>query len=295
MLDRFLSMSIFICAADNRSFTLAAETFSISPTMVGKHVRFLEERIGAKLLNRTTRQQSLTEVGQLYYDRCKQLLVDAEAADACVNELRIAPPRGMLRIHAPVSFGSQRLAPALAAYLRLHPDVEVDLTLSDRSVDLAEEGYEATIRIGSLADSGLIARALKPYTMWICAAPAYLSEAGTPQTAQDLASHNCLSFAYWHKKNIWRLCKSGITEKVQIKGQFVVNNGQALRTVAIEGLGIIIQPEILVADDVAAGRLVRLLPDYALPSRPMHIVYLADRRPTPKLRSFIDFMVTSFG
>ena len=294
MPDRLTSMAVFVCAADKRSFTAAAETFGISATMVGKHVRWLEERVGAKLLNRTTRQQSLTEIGRIYHQRCKLLLADAEAADACADEMRTSP-RGLLKIHAPVSFGSQRLAPALAAYLRIYPQVEVDLALNDRDADLVEEGYEAAIRIGALADSGLVARALQPYRMWLCAAPAYLAEAGTPRTAQELAHHNCLGFAYWRKKNVWRLRKSKRTEAVEVSGRLTVNNGQALRTAAIEGAGIIMQPEVLVGDDVASGRLVRLLADYELPSRPMHIVYVADRRPTPKLRSFIDFVVERFG
>jgi DNA-binding transcriptional LysR family regulator len=294
MLDRFTSMSVFICAAEKRSFIKAAEVFGISATMVGKRVRILEERVGAKLLNRTTRQQSLTEIGRIYYERCKQLLADAEAADSCADEMQ-ASPRGLLKIHAPVSFGSQRLAPALAVYLRRNPLVEVELTLNDRAVDLVEEGYEAAIRIGPLADSSLIAKVLKPYNMWLCASPAYLSEAGAPQTAKDLANHSCLGFAYWQNKHEWRLRKSARTEIVKVKGRFTVNNGQALRTAAIEGLGIVMQPEVLLGDDVVAGRLVRLLPDYELPSRPMHIVYLADKRPTPKLRSFIDFVGKSFG
>jgi DNA-binding transcriptional LysR family regulator len=294
MPDRLTSMAVFVCAADKRSFAAAAETFGISATMVGKHVRWLEERVGAKLLNRTTRRQSLTEIGRIYRQRCKLLLADAEAADACADEMR-ASPRGLLKIHAPVSFGSQRLAPALAAYLRIYPQVEVDLALNDRDADLVEEGYEAAIRIGALADSGLVARALQPYRMWLCAAPAYLAEAGTPRTAQELAQHNCLGFAYWRKKNVWRLRKSERTEAVEVSGRLTVNNGQALRTAAIEGAGIIMQPEVLVGDDVASGRLVRLLSEYELPSRPMHIVYVADRRPTPKLRSFIDFVVERFG
>jgi DNA-binding transcriptional LysR family regulator len=294
MPDRLTSMAVFVCAADKRSFTAAAETFGISATMVGKHVRWLEERVGAKLLNRTTRRQSLTEIGRIYRQRCKLLLADAEAADACADEMRTSP-RGLLKIHAPVSFGSQRLAPALAAYLRIYPQVEVDLALNDRDADLVEEGYEAAIRIGALPDSGLVARALQPYRMWLCAAPAYLAEAGTPRTAQELAQHNCLGFAYWRKKNVWRLRKSERTEAVEVSGRLTVNNGQALRTAAIEGAGIIMQPEVLIGDDVASGRLVRLLSEYELPWRPMHIVYVADRRPTPKLRSFIDFVVERFG
>ncbi|PCE23570.1 LysR family transcriptional regulator [Paraburkholderia acidicola] len=292
MLDRLLSMSVFVCAADRRSFAAAAEIFGISPTMVGKHVRFLEERVGAKLLNRTTRQQSLTEVGRLYYERCRQVLADADAADACADEMRAAP-RGVLKVHAPVSFGSQRLVPALARYLRRYPGVDVDLTLADRPIDWVEKGYDAAIQIGDLADSGLVARELKRYRMWLCAAPVYLAEAGLPQTAADLSAHNCLGFSYWQKKNIWRLSRGELTESVPVKGRLTVNNGQALRTAAIVGLGIIMQPEVLVEDDVAAGRLIRLLPDYELPSRPVHLLYLADRRLTLKLRSFIDFVVES--
>jgi DNA-binding transcriptional LysR family regulator len=294
MLDRFKSMAVFVCVAERRSFAVASEVFGLSPTMVAKHVRFLEDRIGAKLLNRTTRKQSLTEVGRVYYERCKHLLADAEAADACVDEMK-SVPRGVLKIHAPVSFGSQRLAPALANYLRSCPDVKVDLTLSDQSVDLAEAGYEAAIRVGELSDSGLIARRLNPYTMWLCAAPGYLRTAGTPQLAQDLAKHECLGFAYWRHKNVWRLSKRDKVESVHIRGRLIVNNGQALRMAAIEGLGIIMQPEILLCDDVAAGKLIRVLADYELPSRPMHIVFHSDKRPTPKLRSFIEFVVASFG
>ncbi|MCX4164148.1 MULTISPECIES: LysR family transcriptional regulator [Paraburkholderia] len=292
MLDRLLSMSVFVCAADRRSFAAAAEVFGISPTMVGKHVRFLEERVGAKLLNRTTRQQSLTEVGRLYYERCRQVLADADAADACADEMRAAP-RGVLKVHAPVSFGSQRLVPALARYLRRYPGVDVDLTLADRPIDWVEKGYDAAIQIGELADSGFVARELKRYRMWLCAAPVYLAEAGIPQTAADLSAHNCLGFSYWQKKNIWRLSRGELTESVPVKGRLTVNNGQALRTAAIAGLGVIMQPEVLVEDDVATGRLIRLLPDYELPSRPVHLLYLADRRLTLKLRSFVDFVVES--
>jgi DNA-binding transcriptional LysR family regulator len=294
MLDRLSSMAIFICAVDRRSFTGAAEHFGLSPTMVGKHIQSLELQVGAKLLNRTTRQQSLTEVGRVYYDQCKQILADFETANGCADEMRESP-RGLLRIHAPVSFGSQRLAPALAAYLDLYPNVNVDLTLSDRPVDLVEEGYEAALRIGRLADSELVAKSLKPYTMWLCASPAYLNKAGTPKVPQDLSEHNCLGFAYWRKKNRWQLRKLDQTDDVPVNGRLTVNNGQALRMASVAGIGVIMQPEVLVADDVATGRLVRLLEDCQLPLLPMYIVYHADRRPTPKLRTFIDFVVDSFG
>ncbi|WP_323119008.1 LysR family transcriptional regulator [Burkholderia alba] len=293
MLDRLLSMAVFVCAAEKRSFAATAETFGISATMVGKHVRFLESRVGAQLLNRTTRQQSLTEIGQIYYARCKQVLADADAADACAADMRAAP-RGVLKVHAPVSFGSQRLVPALARYLRRYPDVSVDLTLADRPIDWVEKGYDAAIQIGALSESGLVARALQPYEMWLCAAPAYLVEFGMPRAAADLAAHQCLGFSYWRRKNTWRLHRDGRTESVPVQGRLTVNHGQALRTAAVAGLGIIMQPAVLLDEDVKEGRLVRILTDYQPPSQPMHLLYLADRRPTLKLRSFVEFAVDAF-
>lgn len=293
-MDRLTSMSVFVCVTEKRSFTLAADAMGLSTTMVGKHIRYLEARVGTRLIQRTTRRQSLTEAGQLYYEQCKHVLACAEAADSCVDSLRAAP-RGLLRVHAPVSFGSARLAPALAEFLKRYPDVQVDLALGDRVVDMIEDGFEAAIRIGPLADSGLVALPLQPYRMWLCAAPAYLAEHSIPRSASDLSTHNCLGFAYWHKKNSWRLRRQGQLEEVAVQGRLTANNGQALRAVALAGLGIIMQPEVLLTDDIAAGRLQRVLADYDPPSRPMHLVYPADRRPTPKLRSFIDFVVASFG
>lgn len=298
MLDRFTGMSVFVCAVEKGSFTEAAIECGMSATMVGKHIRAIETRLGARLLSRTTRQQSLTEIGRLYYERCKQLLEDLRDAEASAEEIRLAP-RGLLKIHAPVSFGSECLAPAVAAYLRLYPDIRIDLTLSDRHVDrpvdLVEEGYDAAILIGPLADSELVARSLRPYAMWLCASPDYLGRAGTPQTPQDLASHNCLAFSLWRRRKLWRFHEQGRRQDVPVDGQLVANNGQALKAAAIAGLGIILQPEILVADDVRAGRLVRILADCEPPLRPMYIVHLPDRRPAAKLRAFIDFVIGQFG
>jgi DNA-binding transcriptional LysR family regulator len=294
MLDRLSSMSIFVDAVERRSFTAAADHLGLSCTMVGKHIQSLEKQVGAKLLNRSTRKQSLTEVGRIYYDHCKQILADFESASECADKLRISP-RGVLKIHAPVSFGSQRLAPMLGTYLDRYPEVKVELTLSDRSVDIVEEGYEAAICIGQLSDSELIAKPLKPYTMWLCASPTYLEKAGTLTTPQDLSAHNCLGFSYWRRKDHWQLRNGDETNSIPVQGRLTVNNGQALRMAAVAHMGVIMQPEVLVAEDVTAGRLVRLLQDWELPLRPMYIVYHADRRPTPKLRTFIDFIAESFG
>lgn len=294
MPDRLESMQAFVCAVNEGSFTAAANVLAISPTMVAKHVRFLEARLGEALLNRTTRRQSLTEVGALYFERCRKVLAEAEAAEACVAVLRDAP-RGLLKIHAPVTFGTERLAPALAKYLGQYPAVNVELTLSDRSVDLTEQGYEAAIRIGNLGNARLVAKPLKPYEMWLCASPGYLQAHGTPSAPADLTPHNCLGFAYWRRKDAWHFRAGEELQEVPVSGRFVVNNGQALRTAALAGLGVIMQPEALLSSDVAAGRLVRLLPDWALAARPMHLVFPAERRQSPKLRSFVDFVVATFG
>lgn len=293
-MDKLRSMEIFVAAVDAGSFTAAAEAFDISPVMVGKHIRHLEERLGARLLTRTTRRQSLTEIGRQYAERCRAILADIAAAESGAEAMR-ATPRGTLKINASVSFGTQRLAPALADYLARYPEVSVDLRLTDRVVDLAEEGYDAAIRIGALQDSGLIARPLAPYRMRICASPDYLARAGVPRTPADLASHQCLDFTHWNKRMRWQLANTDGGRNDTPSSRFRSNNGQALRMAALRGHGIVMQAEILLEDDIAAGRLVPLLDAYLPPPRPMHLVYPRDRRPTPKLTTFIDFVLERFG
>jgi DNA-binding transcriptional LysR family regulator len=293
IVDRLTSMAVFVRVVELGGFATAAKEADISATMVAKHVNALETRLGARLLNRTTRRQSLTEVGKLYYDRCKALLADVDAAESSVSALR-ATPRGTLRITAPVSFGTRRLAPAFAEFLRLYPEVNVDLSLSDRVADLIDEGFEAAIRIGNLGDSRLVARRLQPYRSLLCASPDYIRRQGQPKTPQDLAAHDCLGFSYSGLRGRWRLFRGTEEKTVNFTPRLLVNNGEALRQAALAGLGILSQPEILLADDVSEKRLVRVLPTWSLPARPMHVVYVADRQATPKLQCFIDFVVKQF-
>jgi len=284
---------VFVQIVDKGSLTAAASASGKSPTMVGNHLHALEQRLGMSLVNRTTRRQNLTDFGKLYYQRCLEILrLVAEAdAHALANHL---VPRGKLRITAPVSFGAEGLMPSLGDYTARYPEVELDLALYDRTVDLIEEGFEAAIRIGSLPDSGLIARPLIPYRMMICASPDYIARRGEPRRPEDLADHHCIAFRY-SAGSAWRMTNDEGTTSVQVAGAIQVNNGQAVRVAALNGLGVIMQPEILLAQDVLAGRLVRLLPDYELPSRPMHIIYLRDQHMSPKLRSFVDFVIERFG
>ena len=290
-MDRLASMAAFVKATDLGSFAAAAGALEMSPQMVAKHVTYLEDRLGTRLLNRTTRRQSLTEIGRTYYERCKLVLAEVDAADSLAHDARAAP-RGLLRVSAPVTFGAQRLVPLVTRYLRRHPEVEMDLVLSDRTVDLVEDGYEAAFRIGPLADSGLIARPLAPFRTVACASPAYLRERGAPASPSDLVGHECLSRPGVAE---WRFIKDGRTQETRIRSRLRLNDAKALFPAAIDGFGIVLVAEDLVRDALASGQLARVLPGYEAPSRPMHLVFLADRRQTPKLRSFIDAAVEEFG
>lgn len=291
IMDRLRSMEVFVAVAAAGSFTAVAEAMGMSSVMVGKHVRHLEERLGLRLLSRTTRRQSLTEAGRDYAERCRLILADVRAAESGAEAMR-STPRGILRVSAPVSFGTQRLAPAMTEYLAAYSEVSLDLSLSDRLVDLVEDGFDAAVRIGELQDSGMVARPLVPYQMVLCASPAYLKKAGTPATPDDLSAHQCLDFAPHGRRVHWNL--NG-TERAFPASRFRSNNGQALRMAAINGYGIALQPEMLLREDIAAGRLVPLLRQYLPAPRPMSLIYPRDQKPAPKMQTFIAFMLERFG
>ena len=293
-MDRLTSMAVFAKAVEAGSFSAAGEALSLSSQLVGKHVRMLEDHLGVQLLNRTTRRQSLTDAGRDFLERVHHILAEVEAAETFAEQSR-ATPRGRLRIDAPVTFGAHELARALPDYLARYPEVSVHLSLTDRMVDLVDEGFDAVFRVGALADSSLIARPLRSYELMLCAAPDYLDRHGAPQTPDDLRNHECLGFATGELSSTWRFVGPAGPITIPIRSRFVVNSGQALLTAAVAGLGLIFQWSPLLRDEIAAGRLVHLLPDYAPPPRPMHILYAPDRRITPKLRSFIDFAIERFG
>lgn len=295
-MDRLTSMSVFVKSADLGSFAAAAEALKMSPQMVAKHVAFLEDRLGSSLLNRTTRRQSLTDIGRAYYDRCKFVLAEVEVAESLAQEMH-TQPKGILRVSAPATFGSFWLAPFVTRFLVKYPELRIDLSLNDRFVDPLEEGFEVMIRIGDLEDSSMIARSLAPYRMIACASPAYLSAHGMPKTPAELAGHNCLGYAFWSPSIPckWRFTREGKTEEIEINGRFRSNDWKALLHAATEGFGIALGPENILIGEEAAGRLVRILTDYEGPTRPMHVLYPANRRPTAKLQSFVDALVEEFG
>ena len=295
-MDRLASMAAYVRTVEAGSFAAAAGALGISAQMVAKHVTYLEARMGTRLLNRTTRRQSLTEIGKAYYDRCKLVLAEIDWADSLADEARGAP-RGRLRVNAPVTFGTHSLMPLVTRYLRRFPAVDIDLVLSDRYVDLIEEGFEAVFRIGPLVDSSLAVRELAPFRLVACASPAYLRERGTPSVPSDLQDHECLGYANpsGPSANDWRFIRDGRTQAVDIRNHLRVNNATALLHAALDGFGIAFIAEDLARASLSSGRLVRVLPDYETPSRPMHLLFHPDRRRTPKLKTFIDEVVAQFG
>ncbi|MGE6301679.1 LysR family transcriptional regulator [Serratia liquefaciens] len=289
-MDRLTSMAVFVRVVEKGSFVAAAEEMAISPTMVGKHIRALEQRLNAPLLNRTTRRQGLTEAGRVFYERCRRLLADADAAEASARAL-LSSPSGLLRISAPVTFGNRVLTPILTEFLQRHPEVEAEVVLSDRKVDLIEEGYEAAFRIGPVADDGLVARALPDCRMTLAASPDYLAQHGEPTRPEQLSAHCCFGFSQWDGNHFWRLLGPPGEISVPVRPRLRMDSGEGVRRAALADFGIALHATLLLDEDIAAGRLVRILPEYSPLPRPMHLVYLPERRQSAKLEAFIALTV----
>jgi len=293
-MDRLTSMAVFVATVERGGFAAAAARFAISPAMASKHLRALEERVGTKLLHRTTRRRSLTETGRVYFERCKAILSAVEIAESGARGDDEAV-RGTLRVTAPVSFGARRLAPALVDFLHLHPDLRIELMLNDRVVDLIDEEFDVAIRIGRLGDSTLMARRLAPYRVCLCASPGYLARHRAPRTPADLARHACLGFAVARGRDTWRWLDTRGAGGAPVDVRLSINNGEALRQAALAGGGIILQPEVLVADDLRSGRLRQVLAAFEPPPRPMHVLHLPDRAPPARVRRFVDFVARRFS
>ncbi len=293
-MDRLTEMEAFVQVVDHGGFTDAARKMGLSKSAVSKHVSALEARLAVRLLNRTTRRVSPTEVGLAYYDRARTVLTDAAEADSMVTAMQ-ATPKGSLRVSAPINFGIRQVAPAVASFLCAYPEVDVNMVLDDRFVELVAEGFDLAIRIGTLADSSLRARKLAEARSLIVAAPGYLATAGTPRSIDDLADHQLLHYSQLSTGNFWRLkTPSGEERQIRVGGRLTVNNGEALMKAAEAGVGITQVPSFMIGDALAAGRLVEVLAER--PSDPLGIyaVHPQGRFPQPKLRAFIDFLVDHF-
>ncbi len=282
-------METFVAVVEAGNFTEAAQQLEMSAVMVGKYVRQLEETLGVRLLERNTRRQGLTDAGRVYYEDSKRALEYVRAADTSIERLR-ASPSGTLRISAPITFGSCVVAPLVATFQRTHPLVRIEMELSNRVVDLIDEGFDMAIRIGELGDIDLIAKPLTVYRMVICASPDYLARHGVPQSPHDLGTHRLLSHTVWNSRNAWRL-RGWDDVQPPVEPFFTCNDGNALRMAALAGAGLLLQPEVLVAQDLARGALVSVLQAYLPEPHPVRIVHRQDRRPLPKLTGFIGHLL----
>jgi len=295
MLDRVTSMQVFVRVASLGSFSAAARALRLSQTMVTKHIAALEDRLGIKLLHRSTRKLVLTEGGRNYLAACERILAEIEEAEASASLDRIEP-RGTLRLNVPLTFGFRQIVPALAEFSRLHPSVTVDLGLADRYVDLIEEGWDLAIRIGRLKDSSLVVRRLAPCRTVVCAAPSYLDRHGAPQALEDLGRHNCLGYTLSSTVSADRWVFGADGEiVVPVTGNLRANNGDALLAAALAGQGLIYQPTFLVGDSLRDGSLVRVLPDCPTYELSVHAVLPSGRQAPAKVRTVVEFLAARFA
>jgi DNA-binding transcriptional LysR family regulator len=288
-MDRLTSLTAFVRVVDNGGFSAAGRKLNMSTTMVSNHIQALEERLGARLLHRTTRKVSLTEVGRAYYDRATQILSDLEQADDIAGALQ-STPRGTLRIYTATHI-VPFVAPVVAEFLSSYPDVKVDLNMGERTIDLIDEGFDVAIRLTPPPDSSLIVRSLATWRHVLCCSPAYLEKHGPLRQLSELANYNCVRHVLYPYGDEWRFVdRKGTPASVRISGNLVSNSGDMLRTAALQGVGILLGPGFLVADDLDSGRLVRLLSEYRPVEHSMNAVYPHRHHLSAKVRTFIDLL-----
>ena len=293
-MDPLDGIAAFARVVDSGSFSAAARRLNVSKSAISAHVQRLEERLGIRLLNRTTRRLSLTEAGAAYYRHCARILVEAEAAEQAASALQ-REPRGTLRISAPDSFGWMHVAPAIPAFLKRYPELAIDIKLSAAYANLVDEGLDLAIRIGILEDSALVARKLALSRLVLCAAPAYLSERGTPRKPNDLAGHNCLCTDLLPWGDEWRLTSKGREVRVPVSGSVRSNNAEMLRVAALDGIGIAALPTWVVAEQLRNGMLRRVLTAWEPPVSTIYAVYPGNRLMSMKVRAFVDHLARRFG
>ena len=261
-MDLFQSMSVYVKVVEAGSMTAAAQECGLSTTMVGNHLRALEQRLGVSLLKRTTRKQSLTEFGGQYYQRCLEVLGLVADSELLAEQIHSETPKGSLRITAPPVFGTERLTPALSEFAQRYPQINLYVELSNERMDLIDSGFDVAIRLGELETSSLIARPMQAYTLTLCASPAYLARRGIPQTPDDLRQHDCLAFAYpandnWRDTSkLWRMTGDEGEVEVPVAGALTINSSQGLRQAAVNGMGIIMLADALVQPDLESGKQI---------------------------------------
>lgn len=293
-MDKFLQMQTFNAVVDAGSFVKAADALEMSKAAVSRHVVEMEARLGVRLLHRTTRRLSLTDEGQVFYARSKELLAELDETEAEVSS-RSEAATGLLRINAPFTFGILHLAPLWGEFKKLHPKVSLDITLSDRVIDLLEEGYDLAIRIAKLENSTLISKRLATTRVVLCASPQYLQQHGVPQHPGELAQHAVIAYSYWSSRDEWPFMGPQGPVSVKTNPCISTNNGDTCRAAALAHQGVILQPSFLVGQDLAAGTLVELMPQYRSIELGIYAVYPTRKHVPAKVRALIDFLAAHFS
>ncbi len=293
-MDVLTGMSIFAAVVENSSLAGAARSMNLSPSVVSKQLSALEDRLGVRLLNRTTRRVSLTEVGSAYYERAKRILADVDEAEAAVSQAH-ASPRGLLRITAPTTFAHRHVAPHLPGFMDRHPEVQVQMLVADRLVDLVEEGIDLAIRIAQLKDSSLIARKLAANDRKLVAAPDYLAKWGTPQRPEDLNDHALITLPPGSPINDWHFLHDDEQKVVKAQGTITTNNGDSILSLALAGAGVCMLAGHMVGKYLQDGRLISILDDAVREDVPIYAVYPSNRHLSPKVRAFVDYLVEVYG
>ena len=294
-MDRWLAMEAYVRVVEAGSFVGAADRIGLSTSSLSRLIADLEQHLGTRLLNRTTRRLSLSESGQAYYERCVALLADLAEAEAIAGQ-SAAEPRGTVRLTCSHAMAEQRVAPAIAQFVERHREVKFELVVSDRVVDLVDEGFDLAIRVGVVGSDRLVARRLGSMTLCLCASPAYLEHHGAPRAPADLADHNALTYAYASTPRVWQFTgPDGRVHEARVTGSLHANSGDALQAAAIGGLGIVYEPDFLLADALRRGLLVRLLPAFAGGTGEIWAVYPSRKHLSLKVRLFVDFVAQSFA
>ncbi|MBE7215704.1 LysR family transcriptional regulator [Shewanella benthica] len=291
-MDKLKSMQVFVHVVQHGSFSGAATSFAVTSTMIGKYIKFLETHLGTKLINRTTRRQSLTETGQLYYLECRRILDDIAEAENSLQTLE-NKPKGKVRINSPVTFGNIVLAPIVADFLQQYPDINIELTLDNDLIDPLHEQVDVVIRIGGLASSSLIARQIAVYEMVFCASPDYLAKHRIPLSLTDLTNHQCLGFSYGDiQASLALQIDTQAFDKQH--SRLTSNSGQALKVATLKGAGILLQPRLLLSEDLVRGELIEILSDQVPTPSPIHLMYKS-KALSLKTRVFIEFVMAAMS
>ncbi|MGY3448570.1 LysR family transcriptional regulator [Bradyrhizobium sp. USDA 4353] len=293
-MDKLSSLRAFVKVVESGSFAEAGRQLRLSRSAISKYIGELEQSLGVQLIVRTTRHASPTESGQRYFERAVAILADLDAADQAVSQSQAAP-RGLLRLNAPMSFGTMRLGPVVADFMTRYPELQLQIVLSDDLLDPVQDGFDVTLRIAELESSSLVARRIMPVDRVICAAPAYLARHGTPESPEDLRRHTSLTYGFLLTGNQWKLTGRDGDHWIQPAWSLCVNNAEVLRDVAAKGQGIALIPHFIVAEALASGALTTILSDYKAPPLALYAIYPPTRHLSVKVRLFIDFLVERFG